>query len=37
MSMPIGIGTFAKDLFVLFGSPVGIVETMSSIEMLNTG
>jgi hypothetical protein len=35
--MPIVIGTLSKNLFIFFGRPVWVIESMGGIEMLDTG
>jgi hypothetical protein len=36
MTMPVFIGTFSKNQLILFFAPVGVIQFMSSIKMLNT-
>jgi hypothetical protein len=37
MAVHIGVGAFAKYLFVFFGAPIGVPKLMGSVEMLLAG
>src|SRR5687768_13934257 len=37
MAMPVGVGAFAKDLFVLLRRPLRVVELVGGIEVFVTG